>query len=471
MIGATELIKKVISAASLILCVSFILVSCGEDGKPELTGEQRTSVAVTTAVPALSEPVHTTALTEIQTAADTTAAGEPVAIDVKWHFGYIGSSAHGTYPYIINNSGTYYSYTDVIRLERAGSEIYFTDDNTNSGGDTGFASGSALVVSSWYEKDGKWLIDKNGINIAGSGTNGSVIAENVGGAIKYRYISSKDNEYIRLSFRSGQTSAFIPAAYPTVYFRATGAPGTAGAIAEGQVDYDRWIEQSKLSSYFNNLEGKTMYVLGDSYFAGDSTETKYVWCSLLAAKYGMTYNNQGKNGSSMSDYVSTNSPMVSRYAYLPSDNADIILLEGGKNDFNLNVPIGTDSDTSTKTYKGALRCLIEKLRGRYPGALIVCVTVWNVDDTNAIGKKVTDYGYAMMEVAALLGVPCFNAMDITLSGVDMTSSAFRAEYCQTPSDVSHLNAGGHRMVMPSFEKFIAEAVGAHGQSVTTPAVK
>jgi hypothetical protein len=148
--------------------------------------------------------------------------------------------------------------------------------------------------------------------------------------------------------------------------------------------------------------------------------------------------------------------MVTRYAELPSNRADIILLEGGKNDFNSSVPIGEIGDTSTKTFMGALKFLIGKLREKYPDALIICVTVWNTAGTNSLGLNVSDYGQAMIEVCASMGVPCFNSMDTNLSGVDMTSAAFRSQYCQSSSDVSHLNVGGHRMVLPKFEKFIAE---------------
>jgi hypothetical protein len=277
----------------------------------------------------------------------------------------------------------------------------------------------------------------------------------------YRYITSYDNECIRLCFRSGQTSSFTPAAFPTVYCKETSGAGTVASLDAAAKDYASWIAESKLSSYYKSLEGLTMYALGDSYFAGDALETKYVWCSLLADKYGMKYTNKGKNGSAMSDAAAAYYPMVSRYTDLPAAGADIILLEGGKNDFNNNVPIGSDSDTTTKTFKGALKFLIGKLQTRYPGALIICVTVWNVADTNSLGLTVADYGQAMLDVCTSMNITCFNSMNPQNSGVDMTSDSFRSMYCLTPSDISHLNITGHRMVLPKFEKFIADAYEAH----------
>ena len=54
------------------------------------------------------------------------------------------------------------------------------------------------------------------------------------------------------------------------------------------------------------------------------------------------------------------------------------------------------------------------------------------------------------------GIPCFHAADQSLSGVYMDQSGFRSTYCIKPSDVSHLNAAGMKLVFPKFEKFIAE---------------
>lgn len=415
---------------------------------PETSADSNAAVPGSTAAPETKAP-------------ETTAAAEIKTVSTVWHFGYVGSSSNSSYTYVINSSGTYYSYTDVITLEKAGTEVWFTDNNTNSNGDKNFASAAALVVSSWKKSGSAWLIDQTGTNIAGSGSTDSVIATNESDAMVYRYVTTYDNESIRLCFRSGQTSAFTPAAYPAVYFRETSGTGTAASLNAAAKDYADWMAESKLSSYYKSLEGLTMYTLGDSYFAGDALETKYVWCSLLAGKYGMTYTNKGKNGSAISDCTAAAYPMVSRYTELPVAGADIILLEGGKNDFNNDVPIGTNSDVSTKTFKGALQFLIGKLQTRYPGALIVCVTVWNTAGTNSLGLTVSDYGQAMIEVCTADGIPCFNSMDTAISGVDMTSAVFRSMYCLTSSDISHLNIAGHRMVLPKFEKFIADAYEAH----------
>ena len=54
-------------------------------------------------------------------------------------------------------------------------------------------------------------------------------------------------------------------------------------------------------------------------------------------------------------------------------------------------------------------------------------------------------------------IVCMYAADAEYTGVDMADANFRKEYCQTASDVSHLNANGMYMVAPKFDKWIAEA--------------
>ena len=95
----------------------------------------------------------------------------------------------------------------------------------------------------------------------------------------------------------------------------------------------------------------------------------------LAKKYDMVFNNYGMNGSTMSNYVTTNNPMVVRYANMVDNNPDIVIIEGGRNDYNKNVPIGENGSTDTKTMKGAARFLITKIQEKYPNALIICLTV------------------------------------------------------------------------------------------------
>ena len=154
------------------------------------------------------------------------------------------------------------------------------------------------------------------------------------------------------------------------------------------------------------LSGLTVNALGDSYFAGDGIEKGEVWLSLLGSKYNMSMNNYGKGGSTVSNKVTTNSPMCERYTSMSNNNADIILLEGGRNDFNKDVAIGETDSYDTTTFSGALNVTIEGLKEKYPNAMIVCISNWNFPDEK-FGRVYSDYAGAMEAVAERQGVRAF----------------------------------------------------------------
>ncbi len=369
-------------------------------------------------------------------------------LKVNWNFGYVGSDQNSQgYVNKIKPSGGYYSYTDIIHIEKKGTTLSFTDDNTGAGGDKGFASAAAYVFSSWREEDGGWVIDTEGANFTGGD---AVIYKVSGSARIYTYTTSKDNEYIRICYRSGQTASFTPSPYATVYAELTGDAGTVDEEKNERKEYEDFVNSIKNANKYPDLRGIKLNIIGDSYFAGDKLGSEYVWPALLAAGYEMTFNNYGKNGSTISDYVTTNNPMVQRYTQMIDNDPDIVIFEGGKNDYNKNVPIDR--------FSADVERLIVGLRVKYPNATLICVTPWKVAGTNGIGKTVGDYSEALKSTCQRLGVSCFDASDpANLGGiVDMTNAEFRAEYSQTPNDVSHLNAKGHRLVLQYFEKFIGE---------------
>jgi len=138
-------------------------------------------------------------------------------------------------------------------------------------------------------------------------------------------------------------------------------------------------------------------------------------------------------------------------------DVDIIIVEGGRNDYNFNVPLGTLEDTTTKTMMGATRYLLTKLRERYPNAVIIGLTCWETGgNKNKDGHYCREYGQAMLDICADLGIPCINALDQGKMGVYMTDPNFRAKYCRDANDVSHLNDDGMKLVLPVFERYIAE---------------
>lgn len=207
------------------------------------------------------------------------------------------------------------------------------------------------------------------------------------------------------------------------------------------------------------LMGITMYAMGDSYFGGSSLGKEATWVNMLGEKYGMDYVNYGIGGSTMSDYVTDKNPMVLRYTRMAKGDADVILLEGGRNDRSNEVPIGDLDSRDSKTFLGSINIMLDGMLKTYPNALIILVTPWNhTGKVAATGLSNVDYANAMRSLAEHRNdkrIVCLYAADPSLVGVDMNSASFRAKYCIKDTDVSHLNLDGMKMVLPFMEQFIA----------------
>lgn len=277
-----------------------------------------------------------------------------------------------------------------------------------------------------------------------------------GEKITYTYITSKDNENIRFCYYAGEGTT----KFPTVWSIYSGETGTAVEIALA-ADTATWLENDKARAYYDIFAGKTISVIGDSYMAGSSIKnTANVWVNMFAAKYGMTINNHGVNGSTISNYAGAKyNPMVDRWeSDFANDTPDIIIVEGGRNDYNYNTPMGELGTTDKGTMKGATAYLISSLKEKYPNAIIIGISCWEVGgNRNAAGYYCSDYGHAFIEVCEELGIPYVNSMDAEDVGVYMTSSNFRGRFCIKAGDISHLNEKGMKLVLPVFEEKIYEA--------------
>lgn len=212
-----------------------------------------------------------------------------------------------------------------------------------------------------------------------------------------------------------------------------------------------------MSEYYKILEGIKINALGDSYLQGDKLDSRYTWPTLISEKYGIEFANHGKNGSTMSDLVNASRSMIERLKDMPDNNPDIVMLEGGRNDYNKSVPIGEDGSLDTKTMKGAARYLIINLKKKYPNAKFIAMTCWEVGGSpNSAGNMCSDYGRALLSVCEEFGIECINGLDQDSVGVYMTDPEFRKKYCQHENDISHLNAEGMKYILPMFEKRFAE---------------
>lgn len=213
--------------------------------------------------------------------------------------------------------------------------------------------------------------------------------------------------------------------------------------------------------YYDVLEGLNMYAMGDSYFGGSGLGQHQTWVNLLGYKYDMAFHNYGIGGNTVAICSGTGAnqpPMCTRYKTMPTDG-NIYFLEGGRNDRHYSVPFGNNTDTAGTTFKGAMNIMIRYIRQNNPDAMIVLVTPWSSKGESGYLGTNNDYADALQELADYYDDPhivCLYAADVSFTGIDMSNASIRAKYCIKPDDYSHLNADGMYMVLPKFEKWIAE---------------
>lgn len=387
-------------------------------------------------------------------------------VALSWHMGKITSEADAEHPEQLVDGLEGFSYSDIIHLEREGTQVSFTDFNVGEAYfDNTAADHTVFVISHWIKtENGEFVLESIGDNYHGRGGRAAEITKyDAEKNPTYTYISSFPNEYIRLCYSSGQTKKNTKKmTFPKVYVEYVRKLGTLKASAEGETYkrllVRRFLATAKDEQWYEELEGIRLYAMGDSYFGGSKNGKEYVWPNLLAQKYNMKFLNYGIGGSTISNHSDPNkrsNPMVTRIGGMDITMPDIILFEGGRNDFGKGVPLGQDTDQGEETFCGAVNNCLKQLKERYPDALIIGVTVW-ADDEERHGQAQMQFGEAMLRLCAANGVPCFDAMNTATTKVDMDSGSFRARYCQDQNDVSHLNTEGMILVEPAFERFIAQ---------------
>lgn len=246
-------------------------------------------------------------------------------------------------------------------------------------------------------------------------------------------------------------------------------------------------ERTLMAEQLNDLN---VLAIGDSLFDGDFLESNQTWLALLAKECKWNFTNLGRDGWTLAynpdAYSEGQTVRTSMWNKLMNDSnykygsssyynygttsgksnadVDLILLEGGTNDWGWNIPLGTVSDTTESTYYGALNSMIEKLLTQYPNATVVMVTGWHNPATNQRGEQRMDFvangmknvkstNYADNDRVEVLDV---GAKDV--SGVDMTSSTFKATYSKNGTDVYHLAANGMELVAQNLLPYIWKLV-------------
>lgn len=125
------------------------------------------------------------------------------------------------------------------------------------------------------------------------------------------------------------------------------------------------------------VKGKTALFLGDSITMGCGTSEveKTSFVSVFGAISGANVVNYGVSGTRIARQISDDSDDFNKRAERMQDDADLVVVFGGTNDFGHgDAPFGDFSDRTEFTFCGALHVLFNKLITKYPEAKIVVLT-------------------------------------------------------------------------------------------------
>lgn len=176
---------------------------------------------------------------------------------------------------------------------------------------------------------------------------------------------------------------------------------------------------AKLSE--NKWYNKKAIFLGDSITAGQDPENNYEnmvgyrYTDILKENFEFSQViNYGIGGTMISG--NHENSFVNRYSNM-TNNADLIGIFGGTNDFYNNVAMGSIEDNDNTYFKCAFNNLLKGIIDKYPNKTIFVITPMHRNDNspdeipNKQGLTLKNYVDAEVEIANLYGIPVLNLYD------------------------------------------------------------
>jgi lysophospholipase L1-like esterase len=240
-----------------------------------------------------------------------------------------------------------------------------------------------------------------------------------------------------------RTTTFLSTMHEEMVVKGTVLPSTFVPYYKHTLK-SQYIDNVSLSSS-SKLANKKWNTLGDSITeAAWGGVTKYD--AIISNKYGMSLVNYGEGGTRIAYTADRTRAFVERYQEM-RDDADIITVFGGTNDYSANVPLGTITSTDNSTFYGALNILCTGLINKYVGKSIGFITP--IQRRGYDVTKMMQYVNAIKEVCAKYSIP---VLDLTTAG--MLSPDIDAVNTQLYSDGVHLNNAGQEVIARRIESFI-----------------
>lgn len=148
--------------------------------------------------------------------------------------------------------------------------------------------------------------------------------------------------------------------------------------------------------------GKLWEALGDSNTELNNGTAQKKYTDIIQEKTGCIVKNRGSGGrgwGSPNNFYDNLNQL--------DDNADLITVLGGGNDYAHGVPLGTLGDTTRETFYGAVYVTLSTLINRYPLKTIAVIGQMRrgSEVANSEGVTVEQYADATYEVCKKLSIP------------------------------------------------------------------
>lgn len=244
------------------------------------------------------------------------------------------------------------------------------------------------------------------------------------------------------------------------------APAQYGTLYQPELRQE--LQTQALEPRETVLRGKSMLCVGDSIMAGYGLSNKAdSWLSMLQSVYGMEITDCSVSGSTLTtsekrEYAPGGcfEPYVERQ--LPEGDYDLILVEGGGNDWYCAAPLGDSLDSRDPgNFMGAVNLLIDQLREKYPKSVLLFMTPWSPKDRpESELRPEGDYYEAMSQVCAQRGIDCYEARDPAVSGIYANLEDFRETFFLSTTDAWHLNSAGHARFLTRIAQWLEQQTKA-----------
>lgn len=218
---------------------------------------------------------------------------------------------------------------------------------------------------------------------------------------------------------------------------------------------------------FKAFEECTVNCLGDSTTWGDNgLETggnQISWTTQIRDFIPFrAVRNYGQNGSRIAVTPDRDDGFVQRYERM-ADDADIVLVMGGVNDFQHDVPMGPADSADPRCFTGALRTLVPGLLRKYPDRRLVFLTPMKNDfvhptkhypntfTRNGQGLVQADYAAVIRRVCDFYGVPVLDMF--AASGISPFVEEQARRYMP---DKLHYSRAGYRRLAARIAGFLRQ---------------